>query len=72
MFGPQMAALQEWVDANRPDLKARLSGLRLSECRLVLNEETGLEIHASDDIEAGARQYLEAFKTNSSKAKNDL
>ena len=55
-------ALNNWLEVNRPDVLASLVGREMPACRLILNEATGLQIKASDDVEDSCRQYLEAFK----------
>jgi hypothetical protein len=53
---------REWVDANRPDLAAKLGPLSFWQVQDVLEEETGLGLPGSTSLEEGFAKYLEALK----------
>lgn len=54
--------LKSWIRANDNGLYKRLLLKSMNDCRIILNEVTGLNFRENDDMDASSVVYLKALK----------
>lgn len=55
--------LPRWVEQNMPELDKQLSAAStLDECRKLLNEATGMNVHWNDPVHKSMDEFLEKLK----------
>lgn len=55
-------ALKDWIRANDRELNNRLDRQLMDDCRIILNEVTGLDFPEKADMDASAAVYLKVLK----------
>lgn len=55
-------ALKDWIRANDRELHNRLERQLMDDCRIILNEVTGLDFPEKADMDASAAVYLKVLK----------
>lgn len=61
-FSLKNSPLGVYLTQTRPALAVELGSLRISECRVILNKETGLNLPADTERKKGMHAFLAAFK----------
>ena len=61
-FSLKNSPLGVYLTQTRPALAVELGSLRISECRVILNKETGLNLPANTERNKGMHAYLAAFE----------